>query len=181
VLGVPASPGALGWALILVGLLAAVGALVVLRGRLRSATPVVAAAGICLVFTAGALPYVAWRFAEDLRVTYRLHGYDAAAAGPVQAYLPGYLADGARQYVPRGATFATAVGPHIPWSQARAAFPALVMQTLFPRVSVADPHRADYVVTWGIRPDQVASVSHVWLARPKAGAYDAVYVGKVQH
>ena len=127
-----------------------------------------------------AAPYVAWRFGEDLRVTTRMHGYDDTAAGPVQAYLPGYLVDGAVRYIPQGATFATAVGSGIPWTAARAAFPSLALNTLFPRVSVADPRRADYVVTWGIQPGRVAPVSRVWVARPKVGAYDAVYVGKVE-
>jgi hypothetical protein len=181
VLGVPASPGAVGWALIVVGLAGAVAASVAFRFRLRAAGPVAAAAGVCLLVTVGAVPYVVWRFGEDLRVTTGMHGYDDAAAGPVQAYLPGYLVDGAVRYVPRGATFATAVGSGIPWTAARAAFPSLALETLFPRVSVADPRRADYVVTWGIRPGRVAPVSQVWVARPKVGEYDAVYVGKVEH
>jgi hypothetical protein len=138
------------------------------------------AAGLfCLVLTCAALPYVARRFAEDLRVTTKLHGYDATAAGPVQAYLPGYLVEGARDHIPLGATFATAVGQRIPWPSARAAFPALAMNTLFPRLSVGDPRRADYVVTWGVRPGRLAPVARTWVARAAAGSYPAVFVGRV--
>ncbi len=173
-LGVPASPGVAGWSLLAAGGLAAVVALLVLRRR-----GALDAARVCLVVTVAAVPYVGLRIGDDLRVTTRLHGYDAAAAGPVQAYLPGYLVDGARRLIPRDATYATAVGTQVPWSQARLAFPSLALQTLFPRISVADPRRADYVVSWGLRPGRVATVSRVWVVRPRRGPYPAVYVGKV--
>jgi hypothetical protein len=144
-------------------------------------TSAAASAGLAaLALTVAAVPYVLWRFAEDLRVTTKLHGYDAEAAGPVQAYLPGYLVDGAQHRIPRTATFATAVGASIPWAAARAAFPSLALETLFPRASVADPRAADYLVTWGVAPGRVVPVSQVWVVRSRAGAYPAVYVGKVK-
>lgn len=180
-LGVPASPGFLGWGLLGVGALGAAFAVLTLRRRFRGVDRVAAAGAFCLVVTVAALPYVAWRFVEDLQVTTKLHGYDRASAGPVQAYLPGYLADGAKHFVAPGATFATAVGPEIPWPAARAAFPSLAFETLFPRVSVSDSQKADYLVTWGIAPGRIAPVSRVWVARPKVGDYAAVYVGKVRH
>jgi hypothetical protein len=180
VLGVPASPGALGWLLLAAGAVAALAACFLLRRRLAALTLPAAAAAVCLLAAAAATPYAARRFAEDLRVTTRLDAYGASAAGPIQAYLPGYLVDGARPLIPRDATFATAVGGEIPWPAARAAFPALAMETLFPRVSVADPRDAEYVVTWGIRPARVAPVSRTWFARRRAGEYAAVYVGKVR-
>ena len=178
-LGVPGSPGTFGLAALVVGALAAVVSLGLLRGRLRRESPAAALALTCLVVTACVLPYVVWRIAEDLRVTTRLHGYDEQAAGPIQAYLPGYLLDGVPRLVPLDATYATAVGTEIPWTPAKAAFPALALITLFPRHSIADPHRADYVVAWGIRPAAVTPVTRVWVARARFGAYPAVYVGKV--
>src|SRR5262249_37808084 len=159
VLGVPSSPGAAGYLLLAFGLVVAVGALVVLRDRLRAIPLVEAAALGCLVVTAGATPYLVWRVVEDLRYTTRLDAYSGAAAGPIQASLPGHLVGGAVPLVPRGATYATAVGANIPWSQARAAFPSLALQTLFPRRSVSDRRTADYVVTWGVRPAAVAPVT----------------------
>lgn len=179
-LGVPSSPGFLGWALLLSGV--GVGALLcaLLRRHIRAAPLPAAAASVCLAFTAAALPYVAWRFAEDLRVTTKLAGYDAAAAGPIQAYLPGYLVDGAPRLIPRTATYATAVGPSIPWAAARAAFPSLALQTLFPRRSVAEPRKANYVLTWGIQPARVAPVDRVWVIRPRLGDYAAIRIGRVR-
>lgn len=178
-LGVPSSPGVVGYLLLLLGALAAIVAIFALRRWLRATESMQTSAAIALIVCVAALPYVAWRFVEDLRVTTKLHGYDAAAAGPVQAYLPGYLVEGASRLIPRDATFATVVGPSIPWHAARLAFPALAMETLFPRVSVADPRHADYLVTWGMRPSAVAPVTQTWVARPRVGAYAAIYVGKV--
>lgn len=179
-LGVPAAPGAAGWALLAFGAIAFVIVLALVRRRLVTAPRPAAAATVALALTVAAVPYVAWRFVEDLRVTTKLDAYGANAAGPIQAYLPGYLVDGAQRLIPRGATFATAVSPAVPWQPARAAFPSLAMQTLFPRSSVADPRAADYVVSWGIVPARVAPVSRTWVVRPRAGQYAAVYVGKVR-
>ena len=136
---------------------------------------------MCLAVTLGALPYLIWRFVEDLRVTTGLHGYAAESAGPIQAYLPGYLADGAQRLIPRDATYATVVGNIVPWPTARAAFPSLALKTLFPRRSVADPRAADYVLAWGISPARVAAVDRIWVVRPRAGQYPAVSVGRVSH
>jgi len=179
-LGIPAAPGAAGWALLALGVIAFVVALVSLRRRIAAAPRPAGAAAVALALTVAAVPYVAWRFVEDLRVTTKLDTYGATAAGPVQAYLPGYLVDGAQRHIPLGATFATAVSPLLPWQPARAAFPSLAMQTLFPRVSVDDARSADYVVTWGIAPARVAPVARVWVVRARAGEYPAVYVGRVR-
>jgi hypothetical protein len=179
VLGVPASPGTVGWLLLAFGSVGAVVAVFALRRRVAVAPAATAAALVALVVAVAALPFVVWRFVEDLRVTTRLDGYGAEEAGPVQAYLPGYLVNGARRVIPVDATFATAVSQRIPWAPARAAFPSLTMQTLFPGVSVEDPGAADYVVSWGVRPAVVTPVIRTWIVRARAGAYPAVYVGQV--
>lgn len=179
-LGVPSSPGALGSALLALGVLIVVIAAWRLRRRWSALDRTAAAAELCLLVTVAAAPYVCWRFAEDLRVTTRLDPYERAAAGPIQAYLPGYLVDGAVPHVPAGATIAAVASPRVPWSAARAAFPSLVFETLFPRRTVARPADADYVITWGVRPGAVAPVSRVWVARPRVGDYLAVYVGRVR-
>jgi hypothetical protein len=179
VLGVPASPGIVGWILLATGVLLTTIGFLLVRGRLQGAPVETVAGFLCLALTLSLLPYVSWRFVEDLRVTTGLDDYSAGAAGPIQAYLPGYLVERADEVIPPGATFATVVGAGIPWSAARAAFPSLALETLFPRRSVADPRSADYVLSWGIEPSRVAPVSRVWLVRPRAGAYPPVYVAKV--
>jgi len=179
VLGVPASPGVLGGALLALGLLAAIAGLALSRERLRILPPPSVAGALCLALCAGVVPYVVWRIVEDLRYTTRLTAYDASVAGPVQAYLQPYLLDGVPPLIPRSATYATAVSPDVPYKPARMAFPSLALQTLFPRRSVSDPRRADYVVTWGVQPAAVAPVARVWRVRARSGPYPAVYVGKV--
>lgn len=145
--------------------------------RYRGEERIVVAA---LVLSLIAVPWIAWRFAEDLSATTRLDAYTRANAGPIQSYLPGYLVDGAVAHVPPGATIAAVAGPRVQWAPARKAFPSLVFETLFPHRTVARPRDADYVITWGVKPQSLAPVSRVWVARPRVGEYLAVYVGKVR-
>jgi hypothetical protein len=180
VLGVPASPGAAGWALIAIGIILAVAALVRFRGAIRRQVPSVAAALVTLVVVGAATPYVIWRIVEDLRYTTTLHGYDRAAAGPVQAYLPGYLLDGASRLIPPSATYATVVSPSVPWAPARNGFAPLAMQSLFPRRSVADIRDADYVVAWGVQPRAVVPVQQVWTLRKAFGQSPTIYVARIR-
>lgn len=180
-LGAPASPGAVGWALIAFGLIAALAILVRTRGAIRRLAPSAAAAIVALIVVAGATPYVVWRIADDLRYTTTLHGYDAEAAGPVQAFLPGYLLDGASQLIPAAATYSTVVSPRVPWATARSAFGSLAMESLFPRRSVADARAADYLVAWGVRPGSVAPVRMVWTLRKAFGESPAIYVARIEH
>lgn len=177
-LGVPSSPGMVGFALLALGFVFAVVALAALVKRRAGRQLEDLAATACLIATIGVLPFIAWRYVQDMRLTTRLHGYDAAAAGPVQAYLPGYLVDNARALIPLHATYATAVSQSVPYASARAAFPSLALITLFPRRSVP-VRNADYVLTWGVAPSDVALVTRTWLARPRVGPLPAVRVGKV--
>ncbi len=180
-LGAPASPGAVGWALIAFGLVAAVAVLVRARGAIGRLSPSAAAAIVALIVVAGATPYVVWRIVEDLRYTTTLHGYDAESAGPVQAFLPGYLLDGATRLIPPAATYATVVSPRVPWAPARSAFGSLTMESLFPRRSVANARAADYLVAWGVRPGSVAPVRKVWTLRKAFGQSPAIYVARIEH
>jgi hypothetical protein len=177
-LGVPGSPGAVGWALLLAGLLAAAAAGYRFRGRVPR-EPIAAAAALSLLVTAGAAPFLAWRIVDDLRYTTRLTPYDRRVAGPVQAYLQPYLLDRVPSLIPVGDTYATAVGPSVPYYAARKAFPALALQALFPRISTS-PDRAQWIVSWGTPPSAVAPVSRFVVARPASRPYPALYVGKVR-
>lgn len=175
-LGVPGSPGAVGWALLLAGLLVAAALGYRLRTRLPR-EPIPAAAAISLLVTLGAAPFLAWRIVDDLRYTTALTVYDRSVAGPVQSYLQPYLLDRVPSLIPADDTYATAVGPAVRYDAARKAFPSLALQTLFPRRSTT-PERAQWIVSWGIRPDAVAPVTDVVVARPASRLYPALYVGK---
>jgi len=180
-LGVPGSPGAVGTALLVLGLaLAAAGFWL---ARRRGLVPLdlagrVSAAAFAL--TLGVGPFVTWRIVEDLRVTTALDSYERRESGPIQAFLQPYLLDGVHELIPPGATYATAVSDAVPYEPARAAFPALALRELFPRRTVADPARADWIVAWGIDPRRLAPVDGVVVARKKSGVYPAVYVARVR-
>jgi hypothetical protein len=134
---------------------------------------------LSLLVTAGAAPYLAWRIVDDLRYTTKLTPYDRSVAGPVQAYLQPYLLDRVPAIIPAGDTYATAVGPSVRFNAARKAFPALALQTLFPRISTS-PDRADWIVSWGAPPSALEPVSKAVVARRANDLYPALYVGKVR-
>jgi hypothetical protein len=177
-LGVPASPGLVGYVLLLFGTAVAAGAAVVLRRRGRDRLHMLVAG--CLLATVAAAPFLAWRIVEDVRYTRRLDPSTYNGAGPVQAFLQPYLLDPVPALIPRGATYAAVTGDAVPYPTAREAFPSLAHETLFPRISVAAPRRADYVVAWGIDPRRVAPVRRVVVARPAAGVYPALRVAEVR-
>ena len=140
-----------------------------------------AAAVVALIVAIGAAPYIVWRIVEDLRYTTALGTYDATFAGPVQAYLPGYLLDGAARLIPTGSTYATVVSPTVPWAPARTGFGPLAMNVLFPRRAVADPRVAAFVVSWGVAPRQVTTPERIWVLRKASGAAPAIFVARVKH
>jgi hypothetical protein len=177
-LGVPGSPGAVGLALLLAGLLVAAASGYRFRAQLPR-EPIAAAAAVSLLVALGAAPFLAWRIVDDLRYTTALTPYDRSVAGPVQAYLQPYLLDRVPALIPVGDTYAAAVGAAVPYDAARKAFPSLALQTLFPRRSTT-PGRAEWIVSWGIRPSAVASVTREVVVRPASGLYPALYVGKVR-
>ena len=180
-LGVPASPGAVGWLLIALGFLAIVVGLGRARRTLANADRSTAAGIVALIVATGSAPYIVWRIVEDLRYTTALSTYNAEFAGPVQAYLPGYLLDGATRLIPPASTYATVVSPKVPWPPARSGFGPLAMNVLFPRRAVADPRIADYVVTWGVAPGQVTTPRRTWVLRRASGMTPAVFVAQVKH
>lgn len=178
-LGTPDSPGLVGGALLVVGLVAAAvcGAIV---WRRRGGSRVDAVLLVCFALTLGAAPFLAWRVVEDLRLTTGLDDYTRSGAGPIQAYLQPYLLDRAARIVPPGATYATVTGDAVPYAAARKAFPALAFQALFPRVSIREPRRAEWIVAWGTDPRRLAPVTRVIVARPASGPYPAVRVAEVR-
>jgi len=134
----------------------------------------------CAAVTVGAAPFLAWRVVEDIRYTTGLDATMRDGAGPVQAFLAPYLLDPVPAIVPEGDTYAIAVGDGVPHATARKAFPALAQNVLFPRVSVADPRRAEWVVAWGIDPRSVAPVGRVVVARRAFATNPPVLVARVR-
>lgn len=175
--GVPAASAATTAALVLAGVLAASVLGAVLRRRLaplRGEQRVVACA---VALTVVAVPWVAWRFAEDLATTTKYDAYERANLGPIQAFLPGYLLDGARARIGPGDSWATVVGPSHANPIARQAFPALALASLFPRVS-AQPAKADWIIAWGASPAGAARVERPVVVHPAQGPLPPVVLAR---
>jgi hypothetical protein len=178
-LGLPASPGAVGGALLALGVVVVAVAWVVIRRRYRP-TLLDGAFIACLAVTVCVAPFLVWRIVEDTRYTTGLNASDRDGAGPIQAYLAPYLLDRVPAIVPRNATYAAVVGDRVSQATARKAFPSLAQNVLFPRVAVRDPRDADWVVAWGVDPRRVAPVEHVVVARPAFATSPTLYVARVR-
>ncbi len=178
-IGVPAASAATTALLFAIGAVAVAVAAAALRRRRHGLPPEARLVAAAVALSLVALPWVAWRFAEDLRTTTRFDAYERASMGPIQAYLPGYLVDGVRSRIPPGATWWADAGPAVPYSTARKAFPSLVLTTLFPRVS-APPRQASWIVAWGASPRAVRPVGRVRVAHPRQGPLPPVLVAKAR-
>jgi hypothetical protein len=178
VLGVPAASALTLAALFLVGLVLAVSLCVVLR-RSWPATLEERAVAVAVLALVVSAPYIAWRVVEDVRYTTKLDAYQRQSAGPIQAFLPGYLVQRAAAIVPPSGTYSTLVGPSAANAIARKAFPSLVMVSLFPRRS-APPSEAGWIIVWGVPRDRAARLGRVYVVQPALGPLPPVYAVRVR-
>lgn len=174
--GVPSASAATAALLLLLGLLIAVVAAYLGRRRLRALRGVDRFVTVIVAASLVSVPLLGWRVVKDMQYTTSLDPYERASAGPIQAFLPGYLVDGARSVIPADATWATGTG-RVPSSTAASAFAPLAIVTLFPRVS-ADPARANWILTLGERPQAVAPVTRTRLLRPAVGLLPAAWLAE---
>jgi hypothetical protein len=177
-IGVPSASAATVALLLLAGIVFVALAAVIARRRLRSLGGVERVVAVALAASLASVPLLGWRIVKDLQYTTGLDAYTRANAGPIQAFLPGYLVDRARGVLPADATWATRTGS-VPSSTAAAAFSPLVLVTLFPRVSV-EPARADWILTLGEEPQAVAPVRRTLLLRPAVGSLPAARLGQAR-
>ncbi|HVU77926.1 MAG TPA: hypothetical protein VHC67_10115 [Gaiellaceae bacterium] len=175
-LGVPSAPAATIAALFAAGFVLVGVCAFAERRRLLALRGIESVVAIAVIASLVSAPLLGWRFVKDLRYTTSLDAYDRANAGPIQAYLPGYLVARAQSTIPPGGTWATRTG-RVSNSIASAAFSPLVLVTLFPRVS-ADPSAAGWILTLGALPGSVAPVSRTYLLRPAVSALPAARLGK---
>ncbi len=181
-LGLPASPGPVGAAMLVLGLvLGLAAAYAAWRGPLRGWERVAALAVALTIGTAvGFVPFSAWRMVEDMRFTSGLNDEEAEGAGPIHNFIQPYLLDDVRALIPEGDTYAAVAGPAIREDVARTAFPYLALTRLFPRVAVERPADADWIVAWGADPRELGvAVADVRTVRPAQGPFPAVVVARV--
>jgi len=182
-LGLPGTLGAVGGALLLAGLAAAAVGAWLLRGRIAAASRldgVPAAALACtLAVAVGTLPFFAWRVAKAIDFTAGLDANYRDGAGPIQAFVQPYLLDGVKPLLPRDATYYAVASPSLRKAQ-RDAFGPLALLTFFPRISVARPGDADWIVTWGVDPRTLGTpLRSSRVVRPAQGPFPAVYLARV--
>ena len=181
-LGLPASPGAVGAALLALGVVLGAAAAYLARRRWfagwEPAPALVLAAALGV--TVASMPFSVWRMAEDMRFTTRLNDEQVEGAGPIQTFIPPYILDGVRPLIPRGDTYVTVTGPAVREELARTAFRYLALTALFPRTAAEDAADADWVIAWGGDPrDAGVDVEDVRVVRPAEGQIPAVVLARV--
>jgi len=153
-LGLPTGVGAVGAALLACGLAAAAALAAASWSRLRaglgSGAPALVAA-LALVSALGPAPFLAYRIVQDLRYTTAIPGRVAERMGAYEGFLDGAAFDLVVAAIPPGDTFYAEFVKEqgglnfLPWAQT----------ALLPRIAVADPGEADWILTYGVDPRRV--------------------------
>ena len=181
-LGLPSTPGPVGAAMLLLGLLlGAAVAFVAWRGPLTGWGRWTAATlAVAIGVTVGSVPFTTWRIVEDLRFTSRLNDEQTEGAGPIHSFIQPYLLDDVVPLIPVGDTYVAVAGAGVRDDEARTAFPYLALTKLFPRIAVQRAADADWIVAWGADPrDQGAAVRDVREVRPAQPPFPAVTIARV--
>jgi hypothetical protein len=138
---------------------------------------VVVSSLVAAVLTA---PLVAWVEVHRTAKTARLSPTAAAQLGAEDAGLDPTVFDRLSRIVPPHATYWVGTSRLIRPSTRRGAFPLWASGSLLPRIEVARPADADWVVTWGYRPDRLpVAVEDVRVLAVRAPPRLPVYVARV--
>lgn len=171
--GLPQNPSALGAAAILLGLV--LGAAYFLRGRGRR--PLISVVVATLTLTA--FPYVTWRVAEDIRYTSHLDSWLANRYGVSVFKVHPAIFDNAAAHMSPRARYYLASSPALDTTR-RDAFAQWAAGWLLPRVAVATPSAAQYVLTLGVSPRSLGvPITRVWRVMPALQGTPAAYLGEV--
>jgi hypothetical protein len=181
-LGLPSTPGPVGAAMLLLGVVVGLAAAYwAWRGPLRDwerATAATLAAAIAV--TVGSVPFTTWRIVEDLRFTTGLNDEEMEGAGPIHNFIQPYLLDDVVPLIAEDETYVAVAGPAVREELARTAFPYLALTKLFPRVAAERPADADWLVGWGQDLRHLGvPVGDVRVVRPAQGPFPAVTVARV--
>jgi hypothetical protein len=102
--------------------------------------------------SASTAPYYAWRIVQDLRYTTRLSRDVAERIGAFESFLDARAFDVLRERIPADDSFYVRAKENLELAPATFAFRAWALASLLPRRAVADPWRANWLVTLGIDP-----------------------------
>jgi hypothetical protein len=181
--GLPQQPGAVGFALLGLGLVAGVlYGLHVLRRVSGGFEGDRAAAWIVAVVVAAAVggaPFIAWRIVEDIRYTSSIDDWLVPRYGVSVFEVHPEIFDNAAARIPAGDTYYVASAPGLDRTT-RAAFRQWALGYLLPRAAVADPADAEWILTLGVRPSSVGpAVEQTWLMKGPVSGLPPAYLGRV--
>jgi hypothetical protein len=144
----------------------------------RTLVEVVVAAG--LVAAVLMAPLVGWAALHRTATTARLSRAAAEELGAKDAGLDPRVFDRLSRIIPPRATYWVGASPRIRSSTTRGAFPLWASGSLLPRILVARPQAAGWVVTWGYRPDRLpVEVRDVRVLAVRTPPRLPVYVARV--
>lgn len=155
----------------------------VLAWRGEAARPTRAIRVIAVIAAATAIaaaPLVLLRIVRDLRTTEGLPRRTAQEIGPSTGGFDRELFNRLESRLPKGAHYYVAVAPPITGSP-RDVFVDWSTVSLLPSIRVADPAKAAWLLTWGVRPATLAP--HVAIAlRLRAAVHPeaTVYLARVE-
>lgn len=181
--GLPQSPGPIGLAILLLGLLG--GALYAWRIRLPVGAAVAGSRSsgwivlVLVATTLGAAPFVGWRIVEDIRYTSSIDPWLAPRYGVSVSRVHPEIFDNAAARIPPGDTYYLASAPGLERG-ARASFREWALGYLLPRVAVSDPERARWILTLGVDPASVGPpISRTWVVKGPVSGLPPAYLGEV--
>ena len=182
--GLPQSPGAVGFVLLLVGLSGGAVFAWLIRERVLAAVDGVRGiAAIVLLLTAttlGAAPFVVWRIVEDIRYTSGIDPWLAPRYGVSVSGVHPEIFDNALKHIPPGDTYYLATKPGVAFG-ARTSFRQWALGYLLPRIAVAQADRAQWILTLGVNPRTVGPpVTRVWRLKESVNGLPPAYLGEVQ-
>jgi hypothetical protein len=181
--GLPQQPGPIGLAFLIAGLLA--GAIYAWRIRLRVSSSVGGSwsvGGIVLILTVttvGVAPFVGWRIVEDIRYTSGIDPWLAPRYGVSVFRVHPEIFDNAARHIPSGDTYFLAPSPRLDRTT-QGAFRQWALGYLLPRMAVADPDQAHWILTLGVDPASVGpQISRTWMVKEAVSGLPPAYLGKV--
>ena len=104
--------------------------------------------------TLGSVPFLAWRVVEDIRYTSGLDPWLVPRYGVSVYRVHPEIFDNAARHIPPGDTYYLAASPKLD-GRTQDAFHQWALGYLLPRVAVADPDAAQWILTLGVDPAKV--------------------------